>query len=484
MRRQRGALASAKFAKRVSHAAMPTRGAITYLAQERHSSYGRDSIELLKVSVASLFRFYNRRAGDDTLFFHTGISMVHRRSILGLCTGAHARFLELPTEQFQLPSGVPPQRQWMQRNKFSAGYRHMIRFYTTGIWDLVARLGYEYVMRLDEDSVLWSPIRYNIFDFMAARGIEYGFRLASWEHGFHRKTSEDFHTFIRGYVKANQLSTGWLLDTCVDQRGIDAFTLEGCGEPYGAYNNFFVSRLAFWKRRDVRHYLDHIERSHKIYTMRWNDILWQSTAIKLFMDRERVHMFQDFAYEHTTFRPMDNQTRKGRCKSCAQCFSWGGIVLGNARGDDGLEARQRLREIASTWPCKTGFYLPRPCLRIANHTRVESLTLGQVSAEQPSCDREPMPYYCKARPASNATYPLMAWETNACACNAEFHTERHPGYGMIRFWRCYKKLMSSVLPGVVVNRRPDGSSSRHGQKNAEWQVAPTQSRLVDKTRGR
>ena len=43
-----------RFAKRVSHAAMPTRGAITYLAQERHSSYGRDSIGLLKVSVASL----------------------------------------------------------------------------------------------------------------------------------------------------------------------------------------------------------------------------------------------------------------------------------------------------------------------------------------------------------------------------------------------------------------------------------------------
>ena len=51
---------------------MPTRGVITYLAQERHSSYGRESIELLKVSVASLFRFYNSRAGDDVLFFHTG----------------------------------------------------------------------------------------------------------------------------------------------------------------------------------------------------------------------------------------------------------------------------------------------------------------------------------------------------------------------------------------------------------------------------
>ena len=45
--------------------------------------------------------------------------------------------------------------------------------------------------------------------------------------------------------------------------------------------------------------------------------------------------------------------------------------------------------------------------------------------------------------------------------NAEFHTVRHPGVGMMRFWRCYKKLMGEVLPGVVVNRRADGRSLRH-----------------------
>lgn len=444
---------------RTASRAMPTRGVITYLAQERHSSYGRDSIELLKVSVTSLFRYYNSHARDDMIFFHTGVSLSNRRSILGLCTGAHAQFMELPPDQFRLPPGLPPQREWMQSRKFSAGYRHMIRFYTTGIWDLVARQGYEYVMRMDEDSVLWSPIRYNIFDFMAARGLEYGYRLASWEHGVIGSPFHSFHAFIRRYVTENHLPTGWLLDSCVSQSSIDGFTLEGCGEPYGAYNNLFVSRLAFWQRPDVRHYLEHIERSHKIYTMRWNDILWQSTAIKLFMSRERVHMFQDFAYEHTTFRPMDNVTRKGRCRVCTHCFSWGGIVLGDSIGNDMAEATKRLREIASTWPCKTGFYLPRPCLRLANRTgaSVDSLTLGQVSAEQPSCDRQPAPYYCTARPAPGATYPQPAqtWETHACLCSAEFYRERHPGMGMIRFWRCYKKQMGAALPGVIVNRRPE-----------------------------
>ena len=57
----------------------------------------------------------------------------------------------------------------------------MIRFFTSGIWQVVAHLGYEYVMRFDEDSYLWSPIHYNIFDYMASNKLEYGYRLASLE---------------------------------------------------------------------------------------------------------------------------------------------------------------------------------------------------------------------------------------------------------------------------------------------------------------
>ena len=53
----------------------------------------------------------------------------------------------------------------------------MIRFYTLGIWEVVRSEGYEYVMRMDEDSFIWSPIRYNLFAFMERQGLEYGYRL-------------------------------------------------------------------------------------------------------------------------------------------------------------------------------------------------------------------------------------------------------------------------------------------------------------------
>ena len=107
---------------------------------------------------------------DDVIFFHTGdVPPTAQADVLSLCAGSHARFLQLPPHHFETPPGTPPQHLWRYGKKFSAGYRHMIRFFTSGLWPTLAAEGYTYVMRMDEDSFLWSPIRYNVFAFMERR---------------------------------------------------------------------------------------------------------------------------------------------------------------------------------------------------------------------------------------------------------------------------------------------------------------------------
>ena len=48
------------------------RGVIIYLAQVTHSSYGRDSLDLLKRSLRSLFTHYNNVQRDDVVILHQG----------------------------------------------------------------------------------------------------------------------------------------------------------------------------------------------------------------------------------------------------------------------------------------------------------------------------------------------------------------------------------------------------------------------------
>ena len=87
-----------------------------------------------------------------------------------------------------------------------------------------------------------------------------------------------------------------------------------------------------------------------------------------------------------------------------------------------------------------------------------------------ACDRVPAPYYCTARPKAGLAYATSTWETNACPCSGEFYKERHPGYGMIRFWRCYKKVVARLLPGVVVNQRNlEADAFDKQRKAATWE---------------
>lgn len=324
-------------------------GAIVYLTQgARHSSYGQSTHAQLHKSVQLLYENYNRAQRDDVVFLHTGdVQPDAQRSVLQLC-GPEARFVTLAKHHFQLPADVDPKsKAWLWPNKFSAGYRHMVRFFTVGIWEVAESLGYAFVMRFDDDAYLLSPIPYNIFTFMAARKIEYGFRLTSWESGDPAPKGQ-FHAFVRTFAIDRKISPRWgLSQACPDGR-IDRFMADRCGQLYTIYNNFFVANVSFWRSPAVQDFVRHVDASRTIYNNRWGDALWHSVALQLFMPREQLWMFDDFAYEHTSRKIYLYRGRP------VVCFQWGGVALpatvvpsaaamGRARALAGINMCQRAR---------------------------------------------------------------------------------------------------------------------------------------------
>jgi hypothetical protein len=63
------------------------------------------------------------------------------------------------------------------------------------------------------------------------------------------------------------------------------------------YNNFFVTRLAFWNRTDVRAWHAFVERTHGIFKYRWGDATLHTMTLGMFAARPAVVEF-DFAYVH------------------------------------------------------------------------------------------------------------------------------------------------------------------------------------------
>lgn len=285
------------------------RNAIVYLAQKKHSSYGRDSFSLLLKSLKLVNENYlslnNHSENTDVIVFHTADFTKNDMDIMEEGLGAKFRdslyFIDLNnTPYWRRPrwhANENPES-WYAYPQFSEGYRQMIHFFAIDIWSFFQEYGrdtgceYEYIMRFDEDSYLKSAINYDIFDYMKRNDFNYGFRLCAYELGSTQR-------MVKVWQKSKQPAP---------LREID---FDMCG----IYNNFFVAKLSFFQSNKVQNFLRLVNRQGLIYRRRLGDLQIHSLTVFGFSPQEKIHRFLDFTYEHGTYEH--------------GCLVWGGIQAGH-----------------------------------------------------------------------------------------------------------------------------------------------------------
>lgn len=202
---------------------------------------------------------------------------------------SHLRFITLPPDMWSLPDfldGEDPS-DWVDP-KFSMGYRHMISFFAIHVWEVAAAAGYEWVMRLDEDSFILSPIEYNLVEFMRSNNKQYGYRMDTHEaHAY----AVGFPQLLRAFLAMSSREPTTLLRHCTPP---DLDGLAQDWDHYSFYNNFFISNASFWRQPNVAELLQFIARSGGIYTHRWGDAPIHTAAVQIFMLEEQVHKFEDW----------------------------------------------------------------------------------------------------------------------------------------------------------------------------------------------
>ena len=350
--------------------------ALVLLVQKKHSSYQkRDSYGMLLESLRLLRDHYlllnypHHLDNVDIFLFHTGdfhMEDVQRIESLLLTEqrprGAenatltpnksphsHQGLVKLVnvehTPYWRLPHNLRHDNvsEWHTPDLFSVGYRHMCRFFAITIWDFFDTLNqqltassssssswsvssnqnntlaasstsssskapYEYIWRLDEDSWILSDISYNLFDFMRSHNHVYGFRLCSYElthHKFMPHWWERWHASLK-----RRKSARWPLswDLC------------------GVYNNFFVTRLDWFRSKPVQAFLtNEIDRRGFLYRQRYGDLLVHSLAMYAFAPSHQIHRFLDFTYQHVTL--MDRNQHPQPKENCSLLL-WGAIQAG------------------------------------------------------------------------------------------------------------------------------------------------------------
>jgi hypothetical protein len=313
---------------------------IVYLAQNssKDIQYGRDSRTLIQKSLDLLFKNYNDQFKHPVLIFHEGDFDQESQNEIRKGRSEilfHQVKFEIPS--FLTNSNIPD----MWDGKFGIGHRHMIRFYAIQIFDLLKELGYDWFFRMDDDSFIHSKIEYNLFEYLEKNNFVYGYRVDIKEP---EKTSFGFSDMILAYLKAERIKPIFFLENFQSSSSVnnEYFSFKGMikrkitnvldylsekinhdlnnwpppteWNRWGFYNNFFITRLDFWLQPDVKSILDHFDRTGGIYKYRWNDLIFQTAVIQIFLPKRKIHKFTDWTYEHATFKNGE--------------LDWGGIFPG------------------------------------------------------------------------------------------------------------------------------------------------------------
>ena len=243
----------------------------------------------------------------------------------------------------------------------------MMMLYAVRIWPYLTNLGYTHVMRLDDDSYIYSRIRYNMFEYMRRNDKRYAFRQPVMElnsgkmdRNMKRMSSNDMNMLISKCVSN---SRWWILrtnrrihpkSTTWNHQPTELVVLPRRKQTSVILQQLFhrryfifldVRNLVFIVQLYLHTLLDPkctytyqsimnnfsppastllkvIDESKKIYEERLGDLFVQSVLVRLFMPLEQILWIRDFTYEHTT---LASGSASGSYRGC---FQNGGISRG------------------------------------------------------------------------------------------------------------------------------------------------------------
>lgn len=251
------------------------------------SSSNKNLIIILMPKISS--RIIQRLELLDSNFddnFSTNLLIMHnnepyKSDLFHLTKKIKRRILFLNIDVFfnLFPIGFDPCKtkpSYRARGKWN--YQLMIRFWFKILFELPQLENYEYIMRLDDDSQLTGKW-INIFDEMRHNNAVY----------FANNVDIDLEERLPGTMDLKRVTFDYVKQNNIKPKQFeilrDAF---GNNTVRNYFNNFEVVKLDFFRRKEIRHWIETIDSTNGIFYYRWGDAVLRYLTLALFAEQREV----------------------------------------------------------------------------------------------------------------------------------------------------------------------------------------------------
>lgn len=257
----------------------------------------------LKTCLYFLFKNFNHIYKYPVIILHEGD--YKKRDIDEILAGIRANYKHLVTfktidkEDFEIPSNIDKDKldksiqlqivpYW--RN---IKYRLMCNFWLNHFTKYCEN--YDYIMRLDDDSIIEESINQDLFKLCKEKDTIYMSNIVHVDCGICNYGMKEL--FIKLFPEKKDLIDTLFVKTTIDNNNnfYNKFSYlyklinnDEIGKnieinmPIMYYNNFFITNTSFWKRKEVKETIQHINNTGNIFYYRYGDAPLQTIIISLF----------------------------------------------------------------------------------------------------------------------------------------------------------------------------------------------------------
>jgi len=166
------------------------------------------------------------------------------------------------------------------------GYRAMCRLYSGRLQKSQFLSGFKYYMRLDDDSIFTSDLKFDPFMKMDTNKLKYAYRR------------KDHDTW--GIVKMWDLASPYMNASSLQnmrQMGLISKSAYTGAQPY---NNFHVASVQMFRHREWALYMRDVESSFGFFKYRFGDANIHAIAMGMLLQPKEVGVWGDLPYSHNT----------------------------------------------------------------------------------------------------------------------------------------------------------------------------------------
>jgi len=170
------------------------------------------------------------------------------------------------------------------------GYHHMCAFWAFHVFNHPKVRDLQYYMRLDTDSYIKAPIRFDIFKSFQRNGWKYGYRNERLDAPF---VTVGMWEFDKRYSVLGNIENSIQFPSADNYWKV----------PVPQYsNNIEIVHVPTFQQPQIIRFLNAVRDTHYIYWRRWGDAPIRYFTVALFLNKKDVHFMCYLNYVHQNVR--------------------------------------------------------------------------------------------------------------------------------------------------------------------------------------